>query len=964
MECLEFLWLSGSGIREVPSSIEHLTKFKVLNLYNCKNLRDLPDSICKLQQLQELRTPTTKLRPTCNSFDSSSEGYEDLLMKPEYFPALEVLELFETNIVTIPKSISRFPKLRSLSIKNCKLVTIPKCISRFPNLEKLSIHNCKLLSEIQGLPLSIHIHMLSDSQSRSRLLNQVIEIIGISPNRVCGSARSTNYFPSESEAGDISMDRQFSNHSPSETETEMPKWFNHQSVENSIFFWVGRKFPKLAICIVLGHEGFYFEVYISINGYEKYLHNHYPNSGDNNILQLLSPTQQSLQEHLNKSNPTDQNHVKVTYRIPDFVYRNSDGDVGNFIKRWGVHVECTCPPQESAIPNLPLLTTAHDDDDVGEWPFYVSDDKEEYQSPLENLKFLIVENVRKPLEFLPNNLILLKWPHYHFHLPSEYFPKQLVAIGMPHSHISLPKLIKQECRLENLKKVNFVGCEYIRILPKLWVPNLEYLNLRNCENLVEIDECFGYLEKLRGWSLDGCIKLQILPSQLRLKSLYSFFLTGCSRLEKLPDFHQEMECLEYLWLDGSGIREVPSSIEHLTKLKFLHLRWCKNLRDLPDSICKLQQLRELQTPTTKLRPTCNSFDSSFEGYEDILMKPEYFPALSSLELYGANIVTIPKSISRFPKLNSFSIFNCELLSEIQGLSRWIDIHTLLDSQSRSRLLNQVIELIGISPNRVCGRARSTNYFPSESEAGDISMDRQFYNHYRIPNHTSLLGETEMPKWFNHQSVENPIDFWVGRKFPKLAICFVLGHKAFHFNVYISINGYWKFLYSNVSLSGGKNILHIFSPTQQSLQEHLNESNPTDQNHVKVGVDARSGSRGDVANYVKRLGVHVECICPPQESAIPNLPLLTTAHDDDDVVDHMRELPFYLSDDKEEYQSPLVHDDVVDHMRELPFYGSDDKEEYQSPLVHDDTSMSCMSWLVGPTTKLFKLFCFCCTRDFS
>nr|POE52208.1 hypothetical protein CFP56_60315 [Quercus suber] len=562
--------------------------------------------------------------------------------------------------------------------------------------------------------------MLSDSQSRSRLLNQVIEIIGISPNRVCGSARSTNYFPSESEAGDISMDRQFSNHSPSETETEMPKWFNHQSVENSIFFWVGRKFPKLAICIVLGHEGFYFEVYISINGYEKYLHNHYPNSGDNNILQLLSPTQQSLQEHLNKSNPTDQNHVK---------------------------------------------------------------------------------------------------------------------------------------------------------------------------------------------------------------------------------------------------------------------------------------LRELQTPTTKLRPTCNSFDSSFEGYEDILMKPEYFPALSSLELYGANIVTIPKSISRFPKLNSFSIFNCELLSEIQGLSRWIDIHTLLDSQSRSRLLNQVIELIGISPNRVCGRARSTNYFPSESEAGDISMDRQFsnhtsseseagdismdrqfsnhsssetegvdnegwisnhtsseseagdismdrqfYNHYRIPNHTSLLGETEMPKWFNHQSVENPIDFWVGRKFPKLAICFVLGHKAFHFNVYISINGYWKFLYSNVSLSGGKNILHIFSPTQQSLQEHLNESNPTDQNHVKVGVDARSGSRGDVANYVKRLGVHVECICPPQESAIPNLPLLTTAHDDDDVVDHMRELPFYLSDDKEEYQSPLVHDDVVDHMRELPFYGSDDKEEYQSPLVHDDTSMSCMSWL--------------------
>ena len=64
---------------------------------------------------------------------------------------------------------------------------------------------------------------------------------------------------------------------------------------------------------------------------------------------------------------------------------------------------------------------------------------------MENLKFLIVENVHiyKPLKFLPNKLILLKWPHYPFHWPSEYFPEKLVAIEMPHSHIRLPKLIKQ-----------------------------------------------------------------------------------------------------------------------------------------------------------------------------------------------------------------------------------------------------------------------------------------------------------------------------------------------------------------------------------------------------------------------------------------------------------------------------------------------------------------------------------------
>nr|POE81505.1 hypothetical protein CFP56_29130 [Quercus suber] len=291
---------------------------------------------------------------------------------------------------------------------------------------------------------------------------------------------------------------------------------------------------------------------------------------------------------------------------------------------------------------------------------------------------------------------------------------------MPHSRIRLPKLIKQECRLENLKDVNF---------------------------RVEIDEYFGSLEKLKWWSLLECKKLQSLPSQLRL----------------------------------------------------------------------------------------------------------------------------------------------------------------LDTQSPSGLLIQVIDIVGILPHRVC----------------------------------ETLEEDEA---------------------------------SFECLVYISINGCEECIYWHSSLLDRiSNILLLCSLRQRHLQQQLNESNPTDQNHVEVtyrtcfrsdSVHNFSAFEPPICYPIGRFGVHVECTCPPQESAIPNLPLLTAGHDDADVVDYMRELPFYGSDDKEEYQSPLVHDDDVDYWRELPFYGSDDKEEYQSPLVHDDPSMSCMSWLVGSTTKLFKLFCFCCPRDFS
>ena len=101
--------------------------------------------------------------------------------------------------------------------------------------------------------------------------------------------------------------------------------------------------------------------------------------------------------------------------------------------------------------------------------------------------------------------------------------------------------------------------------------------------------------------------------------------------------------------------------------------------------------------------TCNSFDSSY-GYGflnmtylslwycksiielDLLMKPDYFPALITIDLIGTNIITIPKSISRFPRLGSLLLYNCKYLREVQGLPqsiRWVNACDcpLLDNES-------------------------------------------------------------------------------------------------------------------------------------------------------------------------------------------------------------------------------------------------------------------------------------------
>ena len=266
-----------------------------------------------------------------------------------------------------------------------------------------------------------------------------------------------------------------------------------------------------------------------------------------------------------------------------------------------------------------------------------------------------------------------------------------------------------------MKGINFQYCESITELPNLCAPNLEKLDLRYCRNLVEIHEYIGCLDKLERWYLIYCEKLKTLPSNLMLKSLDVFDLEGCLSLEKFPNIHPEMKCLESLDLRRSGIRELPSSIEYLTSLTELHLNNCQNLRDLPDSIYKLQMLKKLWISTTKLRPVCNSFDSLSRygvlGLEhlnlsdceniielDFFMKPDYFPFLKYLDLSGTNVVTIPKSISRFTKLKELQIYNCNQLREIpilpQSIRRvYAKNSPLLDPQSSSKLLIQVSLLI-------------------------------------------------------------------------------------------------------------------------------------------------------------------------------------------------------------------------------------------------------------------------------
>ena len=260
--------------------------------------------------------------------------------------------------------------------------------------------------------------------------------------------------------------------------------------------------------------------------------------------------------------------------------------------------------------------------------------------------------------------------------------------------------------LRSLKHFKLSYCERLEKFPAICAPNLERLDIPFCKNLIEVHESVGHLHKLAHWNLQSCIKLEILPSRLQLRSLQTLILIDCRRLEKFPDIHPEMKCLQYLFMINSGIREWPSSLTHLTKgLFWLYLSNNENLGNFLHSPNKLQLLEEIDIPTA------NSFDG-FSGYGFLHLNSlilnscdgdineldfQYFPRLIYLAISNSNIISITQKISGLARLESIEIDNCKQLREIPTLPhsvRRVRIYKCpsLDPQSSSRLLIRVRSL--------------------------------------------------------------------------------------------------------------------------------------------------------------------------------------------------------------------------------------------------------------------------------
>ncbi|KAM7461551.1 hypothetical protein LguiA_029672 [Lonicera macranthoides] len=222
------------------------------------------------------------------------------------------------------------------------------------------------------------------------------------------------------------------------------------------------------------------------------------------------------------------------------------------------------------------------------------------------------------------------------------FLKRLACLDL--SGCSNLKSLPNSIHLESLETFRLTGCHKIKKIPEFSVimEHLSELHLQETA-IGELPSSVEHLPNLVSIDLTDCKNLANLPSTFcKLKCLRKLFLSNCSKFDKLPEDLGYLKSLTVLCLERTAIKELPSSIEHISGLVSLRLIDCKNLLSLPSAICKLKRLEYL----------------SLSGCSELETLPEDLGSLGCLKalgLDGTAITHLPLSIGG---LNNLGFLSC------------------------------------------------------------------------------------------------------------------------------------------------------------------------------------------------------------------------------------------------------------------------------------------------------------------
>ncbi|XP_071696789.1 TMV resistance protein N-like isoform X1 [Rutidosis leptorrhynchoides] len=320
-------------------------------------------------------------------------------------------------------------------------------------------------------------------------------------------------------------------------------------------------------------------------------------------------------------------------------------------------------------------------------------------SNMKKLRLLIVrsplfskslEDVEGP-SFLSNDLQYISWENYSGSLfPADFQPTKLVVLELEHT---LQKELWQGYkRLPQLKKLTIDDAKKLVSTPNFdGFPCLENLQLSRCDSLEEIHPSLGNCNSLVNVYVSQCKKLRSFPTIIYMKNLETLDIRNCEALVEFPEIHASMDSLKKLAIIWVGIEVLPaSSIGHYcTNLISLDLRFSDTFKRVEGNFQALKHLEKLKIefaswyqPKLEKLPNdllsncnlkrLNLSECKLEDGEIPCDVGELFN-LTVLDLSHNNFSRLPFSLWKLTRLKALKLIFCEKLLEFPELPSSVDL---------------------------------------------------------------------------------------------------------------------------------------------------------------------------------------------------------------------------------------------------------------------------------------------------
>ncbi|KAH0640630.1 hypothetical protein KY285_037216 [Solanum tuberosum] len=282
------------------------------------------------------------------------------------------------------------------------------------------------------------------------------------------------------------------------------------------------------------------------------------------------------------------------------------------------------------------------------------------------LRVLKIDNlhISGDIELLSKELRWLSWEGCPLKcIPSNFPVEKLVFLNMRSSNIQEFDLNFQYCR--SLKKLDLSHCKHLRSTPNFnGSRSLESLMFQNCSSLKIIHPSIGNLERLINLRLNDCKNITDLPSSIcQLKSLEILDITFCSSLQALPVDIGHMQSLTHLTAWGTGIKQLPGSVEMLRNLKELVV----GRRDLEvKRSFSRTRVRRIESLSNFISYLCLAYCGFSES--DIPRNIGRLSNLHVLNLCGNSFLHLPFDFSKLPLLTSLYLNDCKNLQTLPSIS--------------------------------------------------------------------------------------------------------------------------------------------------------------------------------------------------------------------------------------------------------------------------------------------------------